>query len=101
MVLDRGVLLEAWTKVRIVCIPKSAGGFRVLGIAAIAWRAGMTCLVRKLHPWVEQWIHEDLLGGIQGRGGDMLHDVIMADLSTAWEDSGGCLGALGCRQEDH
>ena len=30
----------AWTQVRIVAIPKSDGGFRGLGIAAAAWRAG-------------------------------------------------------------
>ncbi len=47
LALDTGKLPEAWTQVRVVTIPKTDGGFRGLGIATAAWRAGMLVLMER------------------------------------------------------
>ncbi len=47
LALDTGKLPEAWTQVRVVTFQTTGGGFRGLGIATAAWRAGMLVLMER------------------------------------------------------
>ena len=70
-----------------------------MGIAACCWRAGMTVLVRRMYPWVDTWIHEDLFGGIQGRSADLLHDLLQSDSARAVDAAHNACKANPCSDE--
>ena len=55
-------LLAIWKQIRVVGILKSDGGMRPLSVAAAAWRAGMTIVVRKLAEWIGDWAPEEIIG---------------------------------------
>ena len=65
--LEQSRLLEIWKQIRVVGIPKSDGGTRPLSVAAVAWRAGMTIIVRKLADWFDGWAPEEIIGGLRHR----------------------------------
>ena len=71
---------------RVVGIPKPGGGTRPLGIACVAWRVGMSHLVRCLMPWAAAWLPAELVGGVRGRSAADLHDHIGARLHAAVEE---------------
>lgn len=83
--LEEGRVPLAWTQVRVVTIPKTDGGFRGLGIASVVGRAGMSAVIDKMQDWAEQWLHEDLVGGLKGRDATELHDIMMGDIGVANE----------------
>ena len=51
-VYDTGLIPARWTEVRMTLIPKSRDAFRVLGIAAAAWRIGTKVIVKNLDAWI-------------------------------------------------
>ena len=52
-VLLRGQITipEIWAACRTVLLPKTDGSFRPLGIAAVAWRLGSSCLMHEIGIW--------------------------------------------------
>ena len=60
---------EVWTQIRVVGIPKADGG----SVAAVAWRAGMTIIVRKLANWIDGGAPEEIIGGLRHRQAAEIH----------------------------
>ena len=48
-----------------------------LSIAAIAWRAGMTAILKQTHDWVDLWAPPEIVGGIHNRSADYIHNLVM------------------------
>ena len=76
--MDTGKLPRTWLEVRTVTIPKQEGGYRGLSIASQSWRACMSATIYLLSDWAEGWLPKEIHGGIRGRSGDTLHELLMS-----------------------
>ena len=77
-------LPEAWLKIRCVLIPKQEGeGFRPISVAAIGWRVGLTAIMNQLHPWLESWLPESVVGGLRNKGTADAHASLHDDVVQA------------------
>ena len=74
----------AWAAVRVCLIPKHDGtdNRRPIGVASIAWRAGMGVLVHSLSPWMEEWLDEDISSGPH-RDANRTLDAVIEELDDA------------------
>lgn len=72
-------LPKQWKNTKTVFIPKADGGMRPLSIAA----ACATATLRRLAPWIEEWVPDEVVGRIPGRSADRIHyKVIEATLEA-------------------
>ena len=77
-------LPQAWLKIRCVLIPKQEGeGFRPISVAAIGWRVGLTAIMNQLHPWLESWLPESVVGGLRNKGTADAHASLHDDVIQA------------------
>lgn len=91
-------LPHVWLKVRVVMIPKEpkepdspSTGTRPISVAEIAWRLGMSVIVRDLTSWVDAWVPPDLVGGLAGRTPNALHERLFTDFADAHRGTQGPL----------
>ena len=75
--------LPLWNKIRTVLINKEEGGQRPISIAVLAWRVGMTVIMKRATPWVDQWAPEELIGGLAERRSETIHEAIVEGIASA------------------
>ena len=61
---------------------KPDGGYRLVSIGAVLWRALGSACCRRLRGWTHAWATEELQGGIAERGIHGAHDALIADLEA-------------------
>lgn len=81
--LAGAALPEQWLAVRVVEIPKEPEGTRPLSMAELFWRAGVSCLLRKLDGWISAWMPAELHSGIRGRSVDFVHQGLASAFADA------------------
>ena len=90
-----GSVPSAWQRIRITLIPKTEGGWRPIAIAPLAWRVGLSVILRQCRGWFAAWADPELMGGIQGRS---IHDV-HADLCCVQEAKASNTPFVGVKQD--
>ena len=81
--LKEAKIPEIWKQIRVVGIPKAVGGTRPLSVAAVAWRAGMTIIVRKLADWIDGSAPEEIIGGLRHRQAAEIHSRLTEAVERA------------------
>ena len=81
-------LPRAWLLVRVCLLPKEEGGFRPLSIAVIAWRAGLSAILRRkeFRAWVRCWLTQEVAGGVPGASTEDIHEDLMNGIMDCIED---------------
>jgi ribonuclease HI len=82
VVLNTARIPQPWLMVRTVGIPK-VGGVRPLGVEELMWRCGMTVITKALSNWAVSWAPPGIVGAIQGRTPEELHEKLSVDLDGA------------------
>ena len=79
--LQCGKVPKQWKQIRTLMIPKADGGQRPLSIAPLVWRAGMSCILTQVDEWVQQWVPNEVVGGVKGRSAETIHDDLFRDIN--------------------
>jgi hypothetical protein len=81
MVDNESPLPPTWKNQWAAMIPKpESDDHRPICIATLAWRVCSSAVIKRMAPWMDTWIHDDLYGGAPGRTADELHEGFQADV---------------------
>ena len=79
-----GGIPETWLRCRTLGIPKpDRAGYRYLTIEHTIWRVGLTAINRSLHPWLEEWVPDDLASLRRGTGCEKNYEKFNSAMATA------------------
>ena len=81
MIRGRSGPPAAWCFARVAMLRKDDGGWRPISVASALWRVSSSCVLRSMSVWVQSWAPEALQGGLPGRGLELVHHKLAADMA--------------------
>ena len=98
MIRHRAPIPETWLDVKTVLLMKPEATDpderRPIYVASVFWRTSMAAITKNITEWSDQWIPEQIVGGVRGRDPDDLNAILTDLVESTWHGDGFLAGLI-------